>query len=184
MFYSHLLTRRRVFLTGRIDDASAHRLVGQLLHLDAAAVSSSSSSQPIVMFINSGGGNVSAGLAIYDAMQLVKSPVTTVCVGHAESMAAVLLSAGAPGKRFATPHARIMIHQPHHVISGQTSDIVIAAKKAERTRDVLSALLCAHSGQDPAVVHAALDRNTYMTTDEAVTFGIIDAVVTSTAVLE
>jgi len=122
LFYGQLLTQRRIFLNGRVDDRSAHTLVGKMLFLDAADPHT-----PIVMYINSGGGVVTAGLAMYDVMMHVRPPVYTVCLGHAESMAAVLLCAGEKGHRYALPNSRIMIHQPHHVISGQTSDIIIKA---------------------------------------------------------
>ena len=129
LFYAQLLSQRRVFLNGRVDDKSAHSVIGKLLFLDAV-----DHEKPIILYINSGGGVVTSGLAIYDVMQHVRPPVYTVCLGHAESMAAVLLSAGERGHRYALPNARVMIHQPHHVISGQTTDIIIKASKAERTR--------------------------------------------------
>ena len=128
LFYAQLLTQRRIFLNGRVDDKSAHNLVGKMLFLDAVDPET-----PIVMYINSGGGVVTSGLAIYDVMMHIRPPVYTVCLGHAESMAAVLLCAGEKGHRYALPNARIMIHQPHHVISGQTSDIIIKVRTTTTT---------------------------------------------------
>ena len=133
---------------------------------------------PIVMYINSGGGVVTSGLAIYDVMMHVRPPVYTVCLGHAESMAAVLLCAGEKGHRYALPNSRIMIHQPHHVISGQTSDIIIKAHKAEHTREALSKIIEKQSGRGAKEVNAALERDTYMTAGEAVKFGIVDKEIT------
>jgi len=179
LFYAQLLTQRRIFLNGRVDDKSAHTLVGKMLFLDAA-----DPTKPIVMYINSGGGVVTSGLAIYDVMQHVRPPVYTVCLGHAESMAAVLLCAGEKGHRYALPNSRIMIHQPHHVVSGQTTDIIIKAKKAEHTRETLSAIIQAHSGKGEGEVNAALERDTYMTASEAKKFGIVDHTVTRITEIE
>lgn len=131
------------------------------------------------MYINSGGGVVTSGLAIYDVMMHVRPPVYTVCLGHAESMAAVLLCAGERGHRYALPNSRIMIHQPHHVISGQTSDIIIKAHKAEHTREALSNIIEKHSGRGAKEVNAALERDTYMTAKEAKAFGIVDKEIVS-----
>ena len=169
LFYAQLLSQRRVFLNGRVDDKSAHGLIGKLLFLDQVDPES-----PIVLYINSGGGVVTSGLAIYDVMEHVRPPVYTVCVGHAESMAAVLLSAGAKGHRYALPNARVMIHQPHHVISGQTTEILIKSKKAERTRRSLADILRKHTHKSDAEIADALERDTYMSAKEAVAFGIVD----------
>jgi ATP-dependent Clp protease protease subunit len=169
LFYAQLLSQRRVFLNGRVDDKSAHGLIGKLLFLDQVDPES-----PIVLYINSGGGVVTSGLAIYDVMEHVRPPVYTVCVGHAESMAAVLLSAGAKGHRYALPNARVMIHQPHHVISGQTTEILIKSKKAERTRRSLADILRKHTDKSAAEIADALERDTYMSAKEAVAFGIVD----------
>lgn len=179
LFYAQLLSQRRVFLNGRVDDKSAHTVIGKLLFLDAV-----DHEKPIILYINSGGGVVTSGLAIYDVMQHVRPPVYTVCLGHAESMAAVLLCAGERGHRYALPNARVMIHQPHHVISGQTTDIIIKASKAERTRGSLSAIIQKHTGKGAKEVEAALERDTYMTAEEAVAFGIVDAAVVSAADLD
>jgi ATP-dependent Clp protease protease subunit len=169
LFYAQLLSQRRVFLNGRVDDKSAHGLIGKLLFLDQVDPET-----PIVLYINSGGGVVTSGLAIYDVMEHVRPPVYTVCVGHAESMAAVLLSAGAKGHRYALPNARVMIHQPHHVISGQTTEILIKSKKAERTRRALADILQKHTDKSAAEITEALERDTYMSAKEAVAFGIVD----------
>ena len=169
LFYAQLLSQRRVFLNGRVDDKSAHGLIGKLLFLDQVDPET-----PIVLYINSGGGVVTSGLAIYDVMEHVRPPVYTVCVGHAESMAAVLLSAGAKGHRYALPNARVMIHQPHHVISGQTTEILIKSKKAERTRRSLADILRKHTHKSAAEIADALERDTYMSAKEAVAFGIVD----------
>ena len=169
LFYAQLLSQRRVFLNGRVDDKSAHGLIGKLLFLDQVDPES-----PIVLYINSGGGVVTSGLAIYDVMEHVRPPVYTVCVGHAESMAAVLLSAGAKGHRYALPNARVMIHQPHHVISGQTTEILIKSKKAERTRRSLADILRKHTDKSAAEIADVLERDTYMSAKEAVAFGIVD----------
>ena len=179
LFYAQLLSQRRVFLNGRVDDKSAHSVIGKLLFLDAV-----DHEKPIILYINSGGGVVTSGLAIYDVMQHVRPPVYTVCLGHAESMAAVLLSAGERGHRYALPNARVMIHQPHHVISGQTTDIIIKASKAERTRGSLSAIIQKHTGKGAEEVEAALERDTYMTAEEAVAFGIVDRAAVSAADLD
>jgi len=179
LFYAQLLSQRRVFLNGRVDDKSAHSVIGKLLFLDAV-----DHEKPIILYINSGGGVVTSGLAIYDVMEHVRPPVYTVCLGHAESMAAVLLCAGERGHRYALPNARVMIHQPHHVISGQTTDIIIKASKAERTRGSLSAIIQKHTGKGAEEVEAALERDTYMTAEEAVAFGIVDRAAVSATDLD
>ena len=176
LFYAQLLSQRRVFLNGRVDDKSAHGIIGKLLFLDAV-----DAEKPVVLYINSGGGVVTSGLAIYDVMQHVRPPVYTVCLGHAESMAAVLLCAGAPGHRYALPNSRVMIHQPHHVISGQTSDIVIKSAKAERTRASLANIIANHTGRGMKEVSDALERDTYMSAEEAKAFGIVDHCVVGVA---
>ncbi|EEH53943.1 uncharacterized protein MICPUCDRAFT_29032 [Micromonas pusilla CCMP1545] len=165
--------QRRIFLNGRVDDKSAHSLVGKMLFLDAVDPET-----PIVLYVNSGGGVVTSGLAIYDVMQHVRPPVYTVCIGHAESMAAVLLCAGEKGHRYVLPNARVMVHQPHHVISGQTTDILIKATKAEHTRTTLRDIIAKHSGRSAGEVIGVLERDTYMTAAEAVTFGLADEVIT------
>mmetsp|Transcript_15862 Transcript_15862/g.30578 ORF Transcript_15862/g.30578 Transcript_15862/m.30578 type:complete len:242 (+) Transcript_15862:272-997(+) len=142
MFYSHLLPQRKVFVNGRVDDTMAHCLVGQLLYLEQKDPSA-----PIYMFINSEGGRVTSGLAIYDVMQSISPPVYTVCIGHAESMGAILLSAGEPGFRWAMPNAHIMVHQPTHSMSGKTTDISIKAARAEGCARNLTEILSKHTGQ-------------------------------------
>lgn len=166
----------RIIMVGA-DDISlemSNMLVAQLLYLDAE------NNQPINMYINSPGGSVHAGLAIYDAMQFVKSPINTTVIGIAMSFGAVLLTAGAKGSRAALPHARIMIHQPlihGGGISGQATDIAIEAKEMEFCKTQLTDLLAYHCGKTYGEVAAACERNTYMTPDEALKFGLIDTII-------
>jgi len=162
---------RKVFLWGGVDDESAEKLVKRLLWLD------SENHDDITMFINSPGGVISSGLAVYDAMQAIKSDVRTVVCGQAASMGAVLLTAGAKGKRFAWPHARVMIHQPliHGEIVAPASDIQIQAEEMLRIRFVLNQILSKHSGKTMDQIQADTDRDNFMTADEAVAYGLIDA---------
>jgi len=162
---------RTVFVTGTIDDRLSHRVVAQLVHLN-----NENAKLPIVMVINSGGGVVTSGYAILDTMKALDAPVVTYAVGHAESMAAILLAAGAKGRRFCAPNARIMIHQPHHSMSGMTSDILIKATKAEETRNALTMSLVETTGRTFEEVEKALDRNTYLFAESAKQFGIVDRV--------
>jgi len=162
---------RKLFLWGGVDDESAEKLVKRLLWLD------SENHDDITLFINSPGGVISSGLAIYDAMQAIKSDVRTVVCGQAASMGAVLLTAGAKGKRFAWPHARVMIHQPliHGEIVAPASDIQIQAEEMLRIRTVLNEILAKHSGKTVDQIEKDTDRDNFMTADEAVAYGLIDS---------
>ena len=162
---------RTVFVTGTIDDRLSHRVVAQLVHLN-----NENPKSPIVMVINSGGGVVTSGYAILDTMKALEAPIVTFAVGHAESMAAILLASGEKGRRFCAPNARIMIHQPHHSMSGMTSDILIKATKAEETRNALTMSLVEMTGKTFDEVEKALDRNTYLFAESAKQFGIVDRV--------
>jgi len=162
---------RTVFVTGTIDDRLSHRVVAQLVHLN-----NENPKLPIVMVINSGGGVVTSGYAILDTMKALDAPIVTYAVGHAESMAAILLAGGEKGRRFCAPNARIMIHQPHHSMSGMTSDILIKATKAEETRNALTMSLVETTGKTFEEVEKALDRNTYLFAESAKEFGIVDRV--------
>ena len=134
--------------------------------------------QDIYLYVNSPGGQVSSGMAIYDTMQYIKPDVQTICIGQAASMGALLLAAGAKGKRFSLPHARIMIHQPSGGFQGQHTDIEIQAKEISRIREILDGILSTHSGQDPKRVRKDTERDNYMTGEEALTYGLIDKLIT------
>lgn len=170
--YSRLLKDRIIFLGGPIDDYLANLVIAQLLFLE-----SEDAEKDIHLYINSPGGVVTAGLAIYDTIQYLKTPVSTICVGQAASMGAVLLAAGAAGKRFALPHARIMIHQPLGGFQGQASDISIHAQEILRLRDDLNRILARHTGQDFERIAADTERDFFMGSDAAQAYGIIDGVV-------
>lgn len=170
--YSRLLKDRIIFLGGEIDDHLANLIIAQLLFLE-----SEDAEKDIYLYINSPGGVVTGGLAIYDTIQYLKSPVSTICIGQAASMGAVLLAAGAPGKRFALPNSRIMIHQPLGGFRGQATDISIHAQEILRMRDVLNGILARHSGQSIEKVAADTDRDFFMSGEEACTYGIIDSIV-------
>ena len=170
--YSRLLKDRIIFLGESIDDHVANIVIAQLLFLDSEA-----SDKDIKFYINSGGGSVTAGLAIYDTMQYIKSPVSTICVGMAASMAAFLLAAGAPGKRFALPNSEIMIHQVLGGVEGQASDIKIRAERILKIKDQLNALLAKHTGQDIKKIEKDTDRDNFMTAEEAKKYGLIDKVI-------
>jgi len=170
--YSRLLKDRIIFLGESIDDHVANIIVAQLLFLDAEG-----SDKDIKFYINSGGGSVTAGLAIYDTMQYIKSPVSTICVGMAASMAAFLLASGAPGKRFALPNSEIMIHQILGGAEGQASDIKIRAERILKMKDQLNALLAKHTGQDIKTINRDTDRDNFMTAEEAKKYGLIDKVI-------
>ena len=167
--FSRLLMDRIVFLGVPVDDDVANIIQAQLLFL-----SSLDSKADITMYLNTPGGQVSSGLAIYDTMQLIAPPVGTVCTGMAASMGAVLLCAGAPGKRSALPHSRVLIHQPLGGAQGQASDILIAAKEIEKTRAELCQIISAHAGQTFDKVLADADRDYWMTAQEAREYGMID----------
>jgi ATP-dependent Clp protease protease subunit len=170
--YSRLLNERIIFLGGPIDDHVANLVIAQLLYLDH-----SDSKKDIHLYINSPGGSVTAGLAIVDTMNFVKADVSTICVGIAASMGALLLSAGAKGKRFALPNSEVMIHQVMGGAEGQASDIAINAKHILRTKDTLNKILAKNTGQTVTQVEKDSDRDYYMTADEAKKYGIIDEIV-------
>lgn len=167
--YSRLLKERIIFVGTPIDDTVANLIIAQLLFLEA-----DDPSKDISLYINSPGGVVSSGLAIYDTMQFVKPPVSTICMGMAASMAALLLAAGEKGKRFTLPHARVMIHQPEGAFSGQAADIAIHAKEVLTIRDVLNKIFAKHTGQTEEKIAADTDRNYFMSAQEAKAYKIID----------
>ena len=170
--YSRLLQDRIVMLGGEVTDDSANSIVAQLLFLQAQ-----DAKKEISMYINSPGGSVTAGLAIYDTMQFISCPVATYCIGQAASMGAVLLTAGAKGKRFALPNARIMIHQPWGGAEGKASDIEITAREILRLKQKLNEILASHSGKAVEDVARDTDRDHFMSADEACAWGLIDKVV-------
>jgi len=170
--YSRLLKERVIFLVGPIDDYVANVVVAQLLFLE-----SENPDKDINLYINSPGGSVSAGLAIYDTMQFLKPDVSTMCIGQAASMGSLLLSAGAAGKRYALPHSRIMIHQPWSGgIQGQASDIDIHAREIIKTRQTLNEILSHHTGQPIEQIASDTDRDRFMSSEDAKNYGLIDAV--------
>ena len=171
--YSRLLKERIIFLGGPIDDSVANVVVAQLLFLE-----SEDPDKDIHLYINSPGGVVTAGLAIYDTMQYIKPDVSTICIGQAASMGSILLTAGAAGKRYALPHARIMIHQPLGGAQGQSTDIQIQAKELLRLREVGNNILAHHTGQDPEKINVDTERDNFMSAEEAKAYGLIDEVVT------
>ena len=172
--YSRLLKERIIFLSGEVNDAMADLIVAQLLFLE-----SEDPDKDIQIYINSPGGSVSAGFAIYDTMQYIKPDVSTICIGLAASMGAFLLAAGAKGKRYALPNADIMIHQPLGGAQGQASVIKIHAEKILKTRERLNRILSERTGQDYERIDKDTDRDFYMSADEAVNYGLIDKVVSS-----
>ncbi len=169
--YSRLLQDRIVLLGGEVTDDSANSIVAQLLFLQ-----SQDAKKEISMYINSPGGSVTAGLAIYDTMQFISCPVATYCIGQAASMGAVLLTAGAKGKRFALPSSRIMIHQPWGGAEGKASDIEITAREILRLKEMLNGILAAHSGKKLEDVVRDTDRDHFMSAEEACAWGLIDKV--------
>ncbi|WP_376100405.1 ATP-dependent Clp endopeptidase proteolytic subunit ClpP [Roseomonas sp. CCTCC AB2023176] len=170
--YSRLLKERIIFLTGQVYDGVASLLCAQLLFLE-----SENPNKDIAFYINSPGGVVTAGLAIYDTMQYIRSPVSTVCVGLAASAGSLLLMAGEKGKRFALPNSQVMIHQPSGGAQGQATDIEIQAREIIKTRARLNQLYVQHTGQPLDVIEKNMERDTYMSADEAAAFGLIDQVV-------
>lgn len=172
--YSRLLKERIIFLTGEVNDHVSSLICAQLLFLE-----SENPKKEISFYINSPGGVVTSGLAMYDTMQYIKPEVSTVCIGQAASMGSLLLTAGAHGKRFALPNARIMIHQPHGGAQGQASDIEIQAREILRLRERLNDIYVKHSGQKLATIEKAMDRDNFMSGEEAKKFGLIDKVVES-----
>ncbi len=169
--YSRLLKDRVVFMVGSVEDQVANLIIAQLLYLE-----SENSEKDIHLYINSPGGSVSAGLAIYDTMQFIRPDVSTICVGQAASMGAVLLTGGAKGKRFALPHSRMMIHQPIAGFQGQASDIDIHAKEVLEMRDRLNQILANHTGQSIEQMAKDTDRDNFMSGTAAVEYGLIDTV--------
>lgn len=170
--YSRLLKDRIIFLGSAIDDQVANSITAQLLFLTAE-----DPDKEISMYINSPGGSTTAGFAIYDTMQYVKAPVHTICVGMAASFAAILLLAGTKGKRFALPNSEIMIHQPHGGVQGQASDIAISAKRILSTRERLNRITAERTGQSLERIEKDMDRDYFMSAQEALTYGIVDQVI-------
>ena len=172
--YSRLLKDRIIFIGSAIEDHMANLIIAQLLFLE-----SDEPDQDIYLYINSPGGQVSSGMAIYDTMQYIKPDVQTICIGQAASMGALLLTAGAPKKRFALPHSRIMIHQPSGGFQGQHTDIEIQAKEISRIRSILDGILSKHSGKNVSQVNKDTERDHYMTGEEAKSYGLIDSVISN-----
>ncbi|MFQ5715538.1 MAG: ATP-dependent Clp endopeptidase proteolytic subunit ClpP [Nitrospinales bacterium] len=170
--YSRLLKDRIVFIGSAVDDHVSNLIIAQLLFLE-----SDEPEQDIFLYINSPGGHVSSGLAIYDTMQYVKPDIQTICIGQAASMGALLLAAGTKGKRFALPHSRIMIHQPSGGFQGQHSDIEIQAKEIAKIRESLDQIIAKHTGQDAKKIRADTERDNFMSGEEAKQYGIIDNVI-------
>jgi ATP-dependent Clp protease protease subunit len=172
--YSRLLKERVIFLVGPVNDGTANLVVAQMLFLE-----SENPDKDIFFYINSPGGSVSAGLAIYDTMQFIKPDVSTLCIGQAASMGAFLLTAGAKGKRYCLPNSRVMIHQPLGGFQGQASDIAIHAKEILYLKSRLNDMLAKHTGQSIDVIDRDTDRDNFMSADESVNYGLIDKVLTS-----
>jgi ATP-dependent Clp protease protease subunit len=170
--YTRLLTDRVIFLTGEINDDVADIIIAQLFYLESA-----DSKKDIYLYINSPGGVVTAGLAIYDTMQYISCDVATICLGQAASMGAVLLAAGTGGKRMAMPNARVMIHQPLGGAQGQASDVEIQAKEMVRMKRRLNEILVEHTGQSMEVIAKDTDRDFFLTAEDAVEYGLIDKVI-------
>ena len=174
--YSRLLKERVIFMVGQVEDHMANLIVAQLLFLE-----SENPDKDIHLYINSPGGAVNAGMAIYDTMQFVRPSISTVCIGQAASMGAVILAGGAPGKRFTLPHSRIMIHQPWGGFQGQATDIDIHAREILRLRERLNHVLASHTGRDVETVSAETERDNFMDENEALEYGIVDRVIKSRA---
>ena len=171
--YSRLLKERIIFLTGPVEDHVSSLICAQLLFLE-----SENPKKDISFYVNSPGGVVTSGLAIYDTMQYIRPDVSTVCIGQAASMGSLLLAAGSPGKRYALPNARVMVHQPSGGFQGQATDIEIHAKEILSLRARLNEIYVQHTGQDISVVEEAMERDRFLSPDEAKGFGLIDEVVT------
>ncbi len=169
--YSRLLKERVIFLVGKVEDHMANLIVAQLLFLE-----SENPDKDIHLYINSPGGSVTAGLSIYDTMQFIKPDVSTMCIGHAASMGAFLLAAGASGKRFCLPNSRTMIHQPSGGAQGQATDIHIQSQEILKTKDRLNTLLAKHTGQSVEKVAEDTERDTFMSADESKEYGLVDDV--------
>ena len=172
--YSRLLKERIIFLDGEVNDASASVIVAQLLFLEAEEPN-----KDIHLYINSPGGSVTAGMAIYDTMNYIKCDVSTICIGMAASMGAFLLSSGAKGKRYALPNAEVMIHQPSGGAQGQATEIKIVAEHILRTRSKLNNILAANTNQPLEVIERDTERDYYMSADEAAAYGLIDTVISN-----
>lgn len=170
--FSRLLKERIIFVTGQVQDSMAGLITAQLLFLEAE-----NPKKPIYMYINSPGGVVTSGLAIYDTMQYIKPDIATVCIGQAASMGSFLLTAGTKGKRYSLPNARIMIHQPSGGAQGQATDIEIQAREILKVRARLNKLYVEHTGQPLDVIEASMERDNFMTAEEAKEFGLVDEVV-------
>ena len=170
--FSRLLKERIVFLGMPIDDIVANLIIAQLLFLE-----SEDPAKEIYLYVNSPGGLITSGLAIYDTMQYVKPPVATICIGQAASMGAVLLAGGAKGKRYALPHARVLIHQPLGGAQGQATDIDIQAREILRMREEINTIFTRHTGQDMEKIKQDTDRDFFMTAEQALKYGIIDQIV-------
>jgi ATP-dependent Clp protease protease subunit len=174
--FSRLLKERIIFLPSYIEDDMANLVIAQMLFLEAE-----DPDKDVYLYVNSPGGSVTAGMAIYDTMQYVKPAVSTICMGQAASMGALLLCAGAKGKRFALPHSRIMIHQPLAGVQGQATDIDIQAREILRIRDELNRILVTHTGQPVDRIAKDTDRDFFMTAEQAKEYGIVDQVIVSHA---
>lgn len=171
--YSRLLKERIIFVTHQVEDIMANLIVAQLLFLEAE-----NPEKDIYMYINSPGGSVTAGLAIYDTMQYINPKIVTLCMGQACSMGSLLLTAGAPGKRFALPYSRIMIHQPSGGYAGQATDIEIHAKETLKIKRLLNGIYVSHTSQPLDVIEKSMERDNFMSPEEACNFGLIDKIIT------
>ena len=169
--YSRLLEDRIIFLSGEINDQMANTIVAQLIYLEGK-----NPDKDIYMYINSPGGSVSAGLAIYDTMQYIKCDVSTICIGMAASMAAVILSSGTKGKRICLPHSEVMIHQPLGGTQGQASDILLHARHIEKTRETLNKILAENTGKDVETIAKDTDRDNFLDAKQAVKYGLVDKI--------
>ena len=169
--YSRLLKERIIFLVGKVEDEMANSIIAQLLFLE-----SEDSSKDISLYINSPGGYISSGLAIYDTMQFIKPNVSTLCVGQACSMGAVLLTAGSKQKRYALPHSRIMIHQPLGGYQGQATDIEIHAEEMKKTKKIMNNILKSHTSKSITEIEKDTDRDNFMSAEEAIKYGLIDSI--------
>lgn len=177
--YSRLLEERIIMLAGPIDENVANIVIAQLLHLEAR-----DPNKDISLYINSGGGSVYAGLAIYDTMQHIKPQVSTICVGIAASMASILLAAGAKGKRFALPNSEVMIHQPLGGVEGQASDIEISARQILKLKGQLNKILAAHTGKPLSQVEKDTDRDFFMGAEESKKYGLVDEIMKPKAIIK
>lgn len=177
--FSRLLKDRIIFLGTPISDEVANLIVAQMLYLE-----SDDPEKEIVLYLNSPGGSVNAGMALYDTMQYVRCPIATVCIGQAASMAAVILAAGSKGRRLALPHSRVLLHQPLGGVQGQASDIEIHAKEIIRLRKEINSILAQHTGRDLAKISTDTDRDFIMTAEEAASYGIVDDVMKSREIEE